>query len=57
MKEIEVPNDVVHPMLGVPNPTSSQCLTCDAKDVKTCEGTIRKLYFTLSHGPPHYYGV
>ncbi|XP_074331171.1 DNA-directed RNA polymerase IV subunit 1 isoform X2 [Apium graveolens] len=51
VKEIEVPNDVVHPMLGVPNPTSSQCLTCDAKDVKTCEGHFGyiKFPYTILH--------
>lgn len=45
VKEIEVPNDVIHPMLGIPTPMSSQCLTCDAKNVKTCEGTM-KLHFS-----------
>lgn len=43
VKEIEVPNDVIHPMLGIPSPMSSQCLTCDAKTTKTCEGTTGKL--------------
>lgn len=54
VKEIEVPNDVVHPMLGLPNQTSSQCLTCEAEDVKTCEGTGSKLCFTIRHGPSHH---
>ncbi|KAK1374781.1 DNA-directed RNA polymerase [Heracleum sosnowskyi] len=51
VKEIEVPNDVIHPMLGIPNPTSSQCLTCDAKDVKTCEGHFGfiKFPYTILH--------
>lgn len=43
VKEIGAANDVTHPMLGLPNPTSSQCLTCDAKNVKTCEGAHKKL--------------
>lgn len=38
VKEIKAASDVTHPTLGVPNPTSSQCMTCDAKNVKTCEG-------------------
>lgn len=44
VKEIEVPNDVIHPTLGIPSPMSSQCLTCDAQNMKTCEGTIGKLH-------------
>ncbi|WOG90280.1 hypothetical protein DCAR_0209523 [Daucus carota subsp. sativus] len=51
VKEIEVPNDVVHPMLGLPNQTSSQCLTCEAEDVKTCEGHfgLINLPYTILH--------
>lgn len=51
VKEIGAANDVTHPMLGLPNPTSSQCLTCDAKDVKTCEGHfgLIKFPFTILH--------
>ncbi|KAL8114539.1 DNA-directed RNA polymerase IV subunit 1-like isoform X2 [Apium graveolens] len=51
VKEIEVPNDVIHPTLGIPSPMSSQCLTCDAKNMKTCEGHFGCIKFphTILH--------
>ena len=36
---IETASEVTDPKLGVPNPTS-QCATCGAKDVKSCEGAM-----------------
>ncbi|KAI3925704.1 hypothetical protein MKX01_003263 [Papaver californicum] len=34
---VEDVNDVTDPKMGVPN-MSSECITCGAKDIKTCEG-------------------
>lgn len=34
---IDAANGVTDPRLGVPNP-SSQCSTCGAYDLKSCEG-------------------
>ncbi|XP_017236030.1 DNA-directed RNA polymerase IV subunit 1 isoform X1 [Daucus carota subsp. sativus] len=54
VKEIEVPNDVIHPMLGIPTPMSSQCLTCDAKNVKTCEGHFGFIKFPYPVLHPYF---
>ncbi|PSR91523.1 DNA-directed RNA polymerase IV subunit like [Actinidia chinensis var. chinensis] len=47
---IETASEVTDPKLGVPNPTS-QCATCGAKDVKSCEGHfgVIKFPFTILH--------
>lgn len=40
VKIIEAAADVTDPNLGLPNPTTSQCPTCGARDVRSCEGKI-----------------
>ncbi|KAI3841938.1 hypothetical protein MKW92_049444 [Papaver armeniacum] len=47
---VESVNDVTDPKMGVPN-MSSECTTCGAKDIKTCEGHngIVKLPIDLFH--------
>ncbi|XAR55026.1 DNA-directed RNA polymerase [Bertholletia excelsa] len=47
---IEETKDVTHPKLGLPNP-KSKCETCEAKDVKSCEGHfgVIKFPFTILH--------
>ncbi|CAK9173084.1 unnamed protein product [Ilex paraguariensis] len=52
-KVIEGVNEVTDPALGLPNPTS-QCLTCGAKDVRTCEGHFGLFKFPFTILDPYY---
>ncbi|KAK9276983.1 hypothetical protein L1049_006522 [Liquidambar formosana] len=50
---IEAVSEVSDPKLGLPNP-SSQCSTCGAKDIKSCEGHFGVIKFPVTILHPYF---